>query len=365
MNLSPRIDAINDLLLSIDPKLYAKTRNYGDGAVTKLSPYISRGVISTRQVYDYIVSLEKPWHEIEKLVQELAWRDYWQQVWIAKGDAIYTDLKNEQNPVSNCEIPKAVMDASTRIEVVDSAIEELYSTGYMHNHMRMYVASICCNMAKSHWLEPSRWLYANLLDGDVASNQLSWQWVAGAFSSKKYYANQDNINHFFNSKQKDTFLDVSYDSFEEMETPKVLLDTTPFEVKTNLNEIKNTSHLENKASLVYNYYNLDPSWHSEETFQRILLFEPSVFKKHPVSSKCINFALELSENIPNIKIYIGEFDELLQHIDIDKIRFKEHPLNNNYKGVEEARDWISNVEGYFPSFFSFWKKCKKEIINNE
>jgi len=346
----------------INPKLYAKTRNFGDGAVTKLSPYISRGVISTRQVFEYILTIGTPWNEIEKLVQELAWRDYWQQVWIAKGDAIHTDLKNPQKQISNFQIPQAVIDASTGVDAVDTAIEALYKTGYMHNHMRMYVASICCNIAKSHWLGPSRWLYANLLDGDIASNQLSWQWVAGAFSNKKYYANQDNINHFFSSSQKETFLDIDYSLFDKIEIPKNLCQTIPLEENSHLPEFKNLPILENEDSLIYNYYNLDPSWHKEEKFQRILLLEPSIFKKHPVSSKCINFALGLSQNIPEIKIYVGEFKELLNQISSEKIHFKEHPLNANYKGVEEPRDWLTRVNGYFPSFFSFWKKCKKELI---
>lgn len=361
MKFTTKIDDIYALVATIDPKLYAKTRNFGDGAVTKLSPYISRGVISTRYVYQYILSLEKPWHETEKLIQELAWRDYWQQVWIAKGDDIYNDLKNEQSPISNYQIPKAIVNASTTIEAIDKAIKELYTVGYMHNHMRMYVAAICSNVAKSHWLEPARWLYANLLDGDIASNHLSWQWIAGAFSNKKYFANQDNINHYFNSKQKETFLDIDYDKFEAMETPNVLSDTISLEINTNLNQIESSTDITNQTSVIYNYYNLDPLWYKDKDYQRILLLEPSKFEQHPVSSKCIIFARELSKNIPHIKVFVGEFETLLTHITPDKIIFKEHPLNYNYKGSEEPRDWMFDVKGYFPSFFSFWKKCKKEM----
>jgi len=308
------------------------------------------------------MSCDNPWHEVEKLVQELAWRDYWQQVWIVKGDAIHTDLKNPQKQISNFQIPQAVIEAATGIKAIDSAINDLYISGYMHNHMRMYVASICCNVAKSHWLEPSRWLYANLLDGDIASNQLSWQWIAGTFSSKKYYANQDNINHFFGNSQKETFLDMDYSLFDEIEIPKILCQSKSLEVNTHLPELKNPQQIENENSLIYNYYNLDPSWHKKGKYQRIFLLEPSKFKQHPVRSKCINFAIALSENIPDIKLYVGEFEELLNQISPEKIRFKEHPLNCNYKGVEEPRDWLSTVNGYFPSFFSFWKKCKKELM---
>jgi deoxyribodipyrimidine photo-lyase len=165
-------------------------------------------VISTKQVFTAIKSSGISWEKSEKLIQELAWRDYWQQVWIVKGDEIHKDLKHPQFPVRNYKIPKAIATAQTGINAVDEAIQELYSSGYMHNHMRMYVATLCCNIARCHWRESAKWLYAHLLDGDLASNQLSWQWVSGANASKKYYANQNNINKYWGSNQKNTFLDV-------------------------------------------------------------------------------------------------------------------------------------------------------------
>ncbi|AKP52235.1 FAD-binding domain-containing protein [Cyclobacterium amurskyense] len=303
-----------------------------------------------------------PIGEAEKLIQELAWRDYWQQVWLAKGEAIHTDLKQEQWPVSNNQIPKAIVEASTGIEVVDAGIRELYDTGYMHNHMRMYVAAICCNLAHSHWLTPARWMYAHLLDGDIASNQLSWQWVAGTFSNKKYYANQENINRFFYSRQRDTFLDVPYEYFGQMETPEVLKENRALKVAFNLPQPSKPVTIQNKNTLIYNYYNLDPDWHREEDFQRILLLEPSLFEKFPVHQKCIDFAMGLADNIPDIQLFVGEFDALLTQISPEKIIYKEHPLNGHYQGIQEPREWLSNVIGYYPSFFSFWKKCKKELL---
>jgi len=80
------LDAINQRIEKIDPVQYARSRNFSDGAVTYLSPYLSRGVISTKQVFEHLLALDLPWHSIEKLVQELAWRDYWQNIWIAKRD---------------------------------------------------------------------------------------------------------------------------------------------------------------------------------------------------------------------------------------------------------------------------------------
>lgn len=355
------MSAIERRIKAIDALRYASTRNYVDGAVTYLSPYISRGVISTKQIFQHLLSLELHWSAIEKLVQELAWRDYWQEIWTAKGHAIKSDLKHIQAPIFNHAVPTAILDATTGIDVVDRAIIGLYDTGYMHNHMRMYVASICCNMANSHWLQPAQWMYSHLLDGDLASNHLSWQWVAGAFSNKKYYANQDNINTFFRSSQKGTFLDVDYSEFDQFEVPNDLVKTTPFILKTILPAVERPPLNRNQTTLIYNYYNLDPHWYKDQDFQRVLLLEPSVFSDNPVGQNAIDFALKLSENIPDIKIFVGEFMDLKKEMSIDKIIYKEHPLNSHYSGREESRDSLSSVKGYYPSFFAFWKKCKKEI----
>jgi deoxyribodipyrimidine photo-lyase len=305
--------------------------------------------------------LELPWEKTEKFVQELAWRDYWQHVWIDKKEQIKTDLQHTQTDVSNHKMPIAIVEANTGIIEVDQAIKELYSTGYMHNHMRMYVAAICCNVAKSHWLVPAKWLYSHLLDGDLASNHLSWQWVAGAFSNKKYVANQENINRFFESDQKGTFLDIEYSEFENLEIPSVLLKTASPEAELMSPKQVPLALDANKTTLIYNYYNIDPEWHLGEDVQRIFLIEPSFYKENPVNEKCLDFALELTKNIGGIQQFNGEFSELTEHISSDKIIFKEHPTNSNYKGKSEDRDWMSSSKGYHSSFFKFWKKCKKEI----
>jgi deoxyribodipyrimidine photo-lyase len=355
------IQAIEERIRAVDPANYSATRNFEDGAVTRLSPYISRGVISTKQVYEHIKSLDLPWYKCEKLIQELAWRDYWQQVWRAKGEEIMWDMKQKQTPIANHQIPEAVVNAEMGIGAVDQAIKELYETGYMHNHMRMYVASISCNVANSHWLQPAKWLYFHLLDGDLASNHLSWQWVAGAFSSKKYYANQWNINKYFSGNQKNTFLDVEYEAFDQLEIPDQLRKTVEFDLETVLPLGKKPVLVKEKTTLIYTYYNLDPYWYSGEDVQRVLLLEPSFFKAHPVSQKCIDFTLELAKNISGIQLLVGEFSEVISQVGQEFIVYKEHPGTRHFQGKEEPRDWLSSVNGYFPSFFAFWKKCKREI----
>ena len=352
-------DEIIQRLLKINPLKYGRTRNYVDGAVTYLSPYISRGVISTKQVLSSVLALGYAPNDIEKFIQELAWRDYWQQIWVAKGTEINVDLKRQQNPISNTEVSNAIVEAATGIHAVDQAIENFYKTGYLHNHVRMYIAAMACNMAQSHWRTPAQWMYYHLLDADWASNALSWQWVAGANSNKKYIANQDNINKYCRSNQKNTFVDVNYETLAGMDIPKELSATSPLLLETLLPKQRMLKLTEELPTLIYNFYNLDPRWKQHVKANRVLLLEPSHFKEYPISERSLDFMLRLSENIDNVQVFIGEFSDLVETYGLMNIYYKEHPLNQHYQGMEEARDWMFDIKGYYPSFFAFWKKCKK------
>ncbi len=345
---------------NIDPVEYGRTRNFLDGAVTRLSPYISRGVISPKYVLNSLLKRGYKFYEYERFAQELAWREYFQNVWAAAKDEIDDDLKQPQTDVKNSLMPKALMDAATGIEAIDKGITDLYETGYIHNHLRMYIAATACNIGKSHWRVPAKWMYFHLLDADWASNALSWQWTAGTFSSKKYYANQDNINKFCATDQQRTFLDVDYAAFDELPIPEVLRETENPVLTTELPKKEPLEIDSSLPTLVYNFYNLDPFWKPDIQANRILLFEPSHFEKYPVSSKTIDFVLKLAENIGGIKTYSGEFDELVSAYNLSEIYFKEHPTNRNYKGTEEPRDWMfPEIRNYYPSFFGYWRKCEK------
>jgi deoxyribodipyrimidine photo-lyase len=351
-----------NLIHKIDPIKYGKTRNYLDGAVTKLSPYISRGVITTRQVAKTILSKGYKPYQIEGFLKELAWRDYFQLVWVDQGDNINTDLKHKQPDYTHNRLPTAISNAETGIDVIDKAINELINTGYIHNHLRMYIAAITCNMAKSHWLHPARWMHYYLLDADWASNALSWQWVSGSFSSKKYVANQENINKYCYSNQRGTFLDIAYDKFENFAIPEVLKATSYLNLETALPQYNEIIIQPDLPCYLYNFYNVDCQWDADREANRILILEPSYFKQYPVCQHTISFLLELAKNISGIQVYVGEFSDLYEKISHMKIHFKEHPTTKHYKGIEHKRKWMfEHVQGYFPSFFAYWKKCEKQM----
>ena len=262
----------------------------------------------------------------------------------------------------------SVQNAATGVSIIDREINNLYETGYLHNHIRMYLASIACNIGKAHWLVPSKWLYFHLLDGDIASNNCSWQWVAGAFSSKKYYCNQENINKYTFSNQTGSFLDKPYEALVDMPIPLSLQATEDIDLHTKLPETKFPYIDSSLPTLIYNSYNLDPNWKKEENVNRILLLEPSHFKAYPVSEKVIEFKIDLAKHIADIQIYVGEVEEIANVYKASNIEpseniiSKEHPAYTHYPGIKEDREWLfPSVTGYYPSFFSYWKKCERAL----
>ncbi|MDX1407678.1 MAG: hypothetical protein R3330_06075, partial [Saprospiraceae bacterium] len=114
-------------------------------------------------------------------------------------------------------------------------------------------------------------------------------------------------------------------------------------------------------TLIYTSYQLDPHWHRDQPANRVLLLEPSHFRTYPVSAQVLEFILALSENIPDVQVFVGEFDQLVARYGIEKVVFKEHPTTRHYRGTEEPRDWMFDITGAYPSFFAFWKQCKKQL----
>lgn len=355
---------ILEQIQQINPKKYSQTRNMLDGAVTRLSPYITRGVVSLPYIRDTVLQNHSK-SDSFKLIQELAWREYFQKTWISRGDDILTDLRFDQEPTDNAQMPKNIVDAQTGIETIDTCIKYLYQDGYMHNHARLTVASLCCNLGQSHWKTPSQWMYYYLLDGDPASNTLSWQWVAGTSISKKYFTDQSLINHWSGSTQSGTFLDFNREQTLKQDKPNELYYLETPKLETVFPEAKNTIDIKTETNiLLYHPFHIEPQWHKEKDAARLLVLEPSWFEKHPVSEKVIQFIIDLAqENIPDIQIFVGEYHELKINSTFQKVWTKEHPCVNHWSDCEkEPRAWLfPEVTGYYKSFFAFWKECEKYL----
>jgi deoxyribodipyrimidine photo-lyase len=346
-----RIDAL-------DVTHYATSRNYVDGGVSKLSPYISRGVISLPFIKDRILSRATP-TEAHRFIYELCWREYFQRIWFQHGNKIFADFNSTQAPVHHTQMVDVLTKASTGIDTIDSNLNTLFKTGYIHNHVRMYTASIACNIARAHWFAPASWMYYHLLDGDLASNMLSWQWVAGTFSSKKYYCNQENINKYCNSNQINTFLDTTYEALNDLVVPETLKHHSALNLETKLLTSTSLRLDESKPVLLYNSYNLSPTWRSEIDANRVLVLEPSHFKKHPVSEKVIDFILKLSKEIPDLQIYTGEVADLTTSYNFPELISKNHPAFVHYPGIKDEPEWMFPSVSPRGSFTAYWKACEK------
>lgn len=191
---APTTDAVLSRLEAVEPYRYAQSRNHIEGAVTRLSPYLTHGLVSVPQVAGFLHRKHRLAIQ-HKLIYELGWREYFMHMHAHQGEGILEDLHPGPLPAMTLldHVPDDIVTATSGIPVVDKSIHALYDTGYLHNHARLWLASYLIHLRKVHWRVGADWMHALLLDGDLASNHLSWQWVAGTGSSKAYLFNAENV----------------------------------------------------------------------------------------------------------------------------------------------------------------------------
>jgi deoxyribodipyrimidine photo-lyase len=191
-----------------DAGRYAAERNYvrpGHDNVSRISPWVQKRLLLESEI---VAAARAQWSfpAVEKFVQEVYWRTYWKG-WLEQRPAAWTrwveavprlraSLTAEQGSAL-----AAALAGRTGIACFDDWARELVATGYLHNHARMWFASIWIFTLKLPWELGAAFFYEHLLDGDVASNTLSWRWVAGLQTpGKTYVARADNIAHYTDSR---------------------------------------------------------------------------------------------------------------------------------------------------------------------
>ncbi len=183
---------------------YAADRNFvrpGHPDISRLSPWVQKRLLLEEEV---VAAARERWsfESVEKFVQEVYWRTYWKgwleqrpeawSRWVEAVPRLRDALSAEQRSTM-----EAAHAGRTGIAGFDDWARELVATGYLHNHARMWFASIWVFTLKLPWELGAAFFYEHLLDGDVASNTLSWRWVAGLQTpGKTYVARADNIAHY-------------------------------------------------------------------------------------------------------------------------------------------------------------------------
>ena len=174
---------------------YSSDRNFDYGIphknVSRLSPYLRRRFISEYEVLKIILNKHK-YENIEKFIEEIFWRTYWKG-WLETHPYVYKEYELKHH--------HQIIPTKTGIKCFDHWKDELIETGYLHNHSRMWFASIWIFTLKYSWESGANFFKNNLIDWCPASNTLGWRWVAGIQTiGKPYIARAENIKHFTDSR---------------------------------------------------------------------------------------------------------------------------------------------------------------------
>jgi len=243
--LVPSRNAALDQLERFVPKAareYALGRNTDEGpdqrgAVSRLSAYLRYRLITEEEVVAAVLAEHGP-TSAEKFVQEVFWRTYWKG-WLEMRPAAWSRFLDERNRQQHvfpdaCALAAAETGA-TGIDGFDDWARELVATGYLHNHARMWFASIWIFTLRLPWTLGADFFLRHLLDADAASNTLSWRWVAGLQTvGKTYLATAGNIARFTNGRYSPRGLAREAVALSEvpMESPRVLPEAEPFDEDT-------------------------------------------------------------------------------------------------------------------------------------
>ena len=312
-------------LHSIDAMSYARNRNFINGAVTHLSPYIRYGCITLNETF---FAVKTKFGTVgENLLMQLAWRDFWRQVWQAHGDAIFSEMEAPKVKLGNAPLNDFVTQGKTGLPCMDGFIHELLNTGYMHNHARMWFASYVVHHLKIDWREAADWFESKLLDGDFASNHLSWQWVASCFSSKPYYFNKENLARYTGEKfcagctAKCPF-DADYETLKE----RLFTETAPAEPKQYC--LKHSAMRPNSPHTAVAVYVHDEMLSPinpilNQPFPKFFVFDPEVCKDWPLAR--LQFVADCLNEMMNVEVWIGDTYDVLMHRAVGKIISQDTP----------------------------------------
>ncbi len=231
---------------------YSFKRNFDLGPKDKsnvscLSPYISHRLITEYEVAK-IVLAKFPYQKVEKYIQEIFWRVYWKG-WLELRPQVWTDFIEDLKGLKEDNNYKKAINGETQIECFNDWVKELKENNYLHNHTRMWFASIWIFTLNLPWQKGAEFFMKHLFDGDAASNTLSWRWVAGLQTRGKHYVAQSwNISKFTNNKYKNVKLNEN--ALPLIDKKEYKLNPLNFNVEDNSNEnlllFENELNLENK-----------------------------------------------------------------------------------------------------------------------
>ena len=357
--------ALNRLNNFVEQNLseYSKLRNFDFGPenrtnISGLSPYITHGVINEKEVIEKSLS-KFSFSKNEKFIQEVLWRTYWKG-WLELRPNVWTDYVAELNKIreeyKDNQNYKNAIDGRTNIECFNYWVTELKENNYLHNHTRMWFASIWIFTLELPWQLGAEFFMQHLYDGDSASNTLGWRWVAGIQTQGKHYlASEWNIKKFTNNRFNNIKLN-------ETAPPKVSEKTYSI-VKQDFSN-KNTDD-ENLF-----------------IFENSLSFETTDFQNHKfkkiyiISNKNENRSIKLSEKVIKFKsLLISDQKQRLENnsincevVDISEVKNINEKVIALYPTVGENLDYLNSnnlkIDFLYRKLDQYsWQYCNKGFFN--
>ena len=324
-----RAKALNQLNNFIDNNLveYSKLRNFDFGPEKRsntscLSPYITHGIINEQEVI-YKALNKFSFSKNEKFIQEVLWRTYWKG-WLELRPNVWTDYLTELNQIKsefqNNKNYLSAINGKTNIDCFNEWVKELKENNYLHNHTRMWFASIWIFTLELPWQLGAEFFMQHLYDGDAASNTLGWRWVAGIQTQGKHYlASEWNIRKFTNNRFQNFKLN-------ENAPPKVSEKSYQI-VKQNFT---NPQNFEEKNLLIFeNNLSFEITDFKDKNFKKIYL----------VSNKNDYRSIKLSEKLVKFKSLLIEDQEQ---------RLKDQSIDCQIINIGEIKN-IENCYGLYPT----------------
>ncbi|MCX6846724.1 MAG: hypothetical protein NTU84_09245 [Verrucomicrobia bacterium] len=203
---------------------YGRDRNHvipGHPAVSRLAPAIRHRLITEEEVASAVLSTH-PFGRVEKFIQEVYWRRYWKS-WLALRPEVWSDYEGSLAGFGENPAVFRIGESQSGNQVIDYFAKELVTTGYLHNHARMWFAAWWIHEARLPWQSGAAFFFRYLLDGDPASNTLSWRWVAGLQTpGKTYLARRGNLEKYLAPELLESFSN----SLSKFENPQPLQPET-------------------------------------------------------------------------------------------------------------------------------------------
>ncbi len=361
-----RASAVEKLNKFIDKNLfeYSKLRNFDYGPknrsnISCLSPYITHGVITELELIKR--SLNKfSFSKNEKFIQEILWRTYWKG-WLELRPNVWTDFLNELKKIreefrENNNYKNAI-EGKTNIDCFNEWVNELKNNNYLHNHTRMWFASIWTFTLELPWQLGAEFFMKHLYDGDAAANTLGWRWVAGIQTQgKNYLASEWNIKKFTNNR----FANIK---LNENAPPK----TSDKAYAAFKLEFKNPQNLEEKNLLIFeNNLSFEISDFKDQKFKKVFLISnKNESRTIELSEKLIKFKSELIEDQ---KKRLEKKSINCEIIDLSEIQNINETYYGLYPTVGENLDFINTnnlkIEFLYRKLDQFsWQYCNKGFFN--